>query len=511
MQLRQLVSATVKWSQPGHARDLTEMAGNNTRLLDLVDTHVVPGFIETHMHPMSAGLATESVTVSTPPHRSISDVLDAIRAHASTLSIRRRQSRRGVTTTPVLRRTDTSLPPIWIQPPRTTFYLFSTSPDISPMSTTRVLTESGITSDSPDPQGGRIHRTPTGQPTGLLEEPGAMNLARRAVPAHGYDAFRRGAAAASLLAAQTGTTTMTDMAVWDWEMFRAYQDAIDANELRVRIRVAPYVDFLDQMPFRTGFGDDRLRIGPIKMMADGSIQGYTACLSRPYHDRPEASGLSPTGPDELQARVAEAHDRGFQVAIHANGDEAIDSALDAIEKAVSHSPRADHRHRIEHFQTARPGQIQRAAALGVTVSLFVNHVWFWGDRHHERFLGPDRANRLNPVREVAEAGIPFGLHCDAPVTPLNPLFTMWCAVNRVTSGGRPLGVDQSVDTATAMRGYTTDAAWLSFDEASLGGLSPGHLADFVVLDRNPFTTDPALLRDIEVLRTVVGGETVFET
>ena len=116
-----------------------------------------------------------------------------------------------------------------------------------------------------------------------------------------------------------------------------------------------------------------------------------------------------------------------------------------------------------------------------------------------------------PVREVAEAGIPFGLHCDAPVTPLNPLFTMWCAVNRVTSGGRPLGVDQAVDTATAMRGYTTDAAWLSFDEASLGGLSPGHLADFVVLDRNPFTTDPALLRDIEVLRTVVGGETVFET
>ena len=95
---------------------------------------------------------------------------------------------------------------------------------------------------------------------------------------------------------------MTDMAVWDWEMFRAYQDAIDANELRVRVRLAPYVDFLDQMPFRTGFGDDRLRIGPIKMIADGSIQGYTACLSRPYHDRPEASGLSPTGPDELQAR-----------------------------------------------------------------------------------------------------------------------------------------------------------------------------------------------------------------
>ena len=254
-----------------------------------------------------------------------------------------------------------------------------------------------------------------------------MALVRTVVRDYDYAELRRGAAAVSQLAGSKGTTTVTDMAVWQRDMFAAYQDAVESNEMRVRIRLAPFVDLLDDMPFHTGFGNDRLRIGPVKMMADGSIQGYTACLSHPYHDRPHAIGVAPLGPEALAERVSTAHRRGFQVAIHANGDQAIDWALDAIEGAVRSDPRSDHRHRIEHFQMARPDQIERVAALGVGVSLFANHVWYWGDRHHQRFLGPERANRLDPVREVSEAGIRFGLHCDAPVTPLDPLFTMWCA------------------------------------------------------------------------------------
>ena len=490
----------------GSREDLRSLAGPSTRTLDLTGTHVVPGFIETHMHPLYAGLGTESVVVSTPPHRTIDDVLDAIRLHAQGVDRRTPIRSWGFDDTGV--RDDRHLTAADLDrvAPDHLVFIQHGSGHFAYVNS-RVLREAGITAETPDPPGGRVHRGSDGDPTGLLEEPAAMNLARSAVPDYDYADFLRGAALASEMAASTGTTTVTDMAVWEWDMFRAYQDATDAGDMRVRVRLAPFVDFLDRMPFRFGFGTDRLRLGPIKMMADGSIQGYTACLSDGYHDRPDAVGIAPLGRDELADRVLVAHHRGHQVAIHANGDDAIDNALDAIEGATGGDTRR--RHRIEHFQTARPDQIRRVAELGIGVSLFVNHVWYWGDRHHDRFLGPERANRLDPVREVADAQIPFGLHCDAPVTPLNPLFTMWTAVNRVTSSGRPLGVDQAVDVATAFRGYTTGAAWLGHEEDRLGSLSPGLLADMAVLDRNPFTIDPAHLRDVAVVRTIVGGETVY--
>lgn len=490
----------------GSRADLDPLAGPNTRRVDLDGAHVVPGFIETHMHPLYAGIAAEEVDVTTPPHHTIESVIAAIRERAASTDPSVPIKSWGFDDTGVRDDRHMAAADLDAAAPDHLVFIHHISGHVAYVNS-RVLRDAGITEDTPDPVGGRIERHEDGSPTGMLVEPSAMNLVRSVIDDYDYADFRVAARNASAIAARTGTTTITDMAVWEWDMFRAYQDAVAAEDLRVRVRLAPFLDFFDRMAFGTGFGNDRIKLGPIKMMADGSIQSYTACLTHPYHDRPAATGVAPLDAAQLEEAVAAAHARGHQVAIHTNGDEAIDNALDAIEAAIGTDP---HRHRLEHFQTARPDQIARTAELGVSVSIFVNHIWFWGDRHIDRFLGSERANRLDPVREVADAGIRFGLHCDAPVTSLDPLFTMWCAVNRITSGGRPLGVDQSVDVATAFRGYTTDAAWLSYEDGRLGCLDPGHLADMAVLDRNPFTADPAYLRDVEVVRTIVGGETVFE-
>ena len=166
--------------------------------------------------------------------------------------------------------------------------------------------------------------------------------------------------------------------------------------------------------------------------------------------------------------------------------------------------------RIEHCQTAREDQLERMARLGVMASVFANHIWYWGDRHRDRFLGPERGSRIDPLASFSDHGIVHALHCDMPVTPLNPLFTIWTAVNRITRDGKLLGPEQRARVADAVAGYTSAAAILNMEEHDKGTLEVGKLADLVVLDADPFAVDPMEIADITVRATVVGGTTEFE-
>ena len=159
---------------------------------------------------------------------------------------------------------------------------------------------------------------------------------------------------------------------------------------------------------------------------------------------------------------------------------------------------------------AREDQLQRMARLGVLASVFANHVWYWGDRHRDRFLGPERAERIDPLASFADHGIPHALHCDAPVTPIDPLFTIWAAVNRITRDGEVLGPEQRSSVNAAVAGYTSSAAFLNMEELEKGTLEVGKLADLVVLGENPFEVEPETIRDIDVLATVVGGVVEYQ-
>ena len=270
-----------------------------------------------------------------------------------------------------------------------------------------------------------------------------------------------------------------------------------------------YRKFID-LGLGQGFGSDFLKLGSVKLFQDGSIQGLTAALSEPYHNKPGFKGDLIMPQETLDELVEKYHGLGFQMAIHANGDQAIESVLRAIERADGiHPGRRDNRHMIIHCQTASDNQILRMKAQGVLPNYFVNHVYYWGDRHESLFLGPERAARLDPLRSTLDQGLRFVLHSDLPVTPVDPLFSMHTAVNRVTRQGKVLGPEQRISPDEALKAYTINAAYSSFEEDIKGSIAPGKLADFTVLSDNPLKVNPAKIKDIQVLRTVVGGRQVY--
>ena len=263
----------------------------------------------------------------------------------------------------------------------------------------------------------------------------------------------------------------------------------------------------------SGFGDDRLKLGAIKLVQDGSIQGYTGYLAEPYHvpfmgDR-DYRGYPRRSREELSEMVLGLHRAGYQIAIHGNGDAAIDDILEAFEAAQEAFPRPNSRHRIEHCQMVREDQLDRIHALGISPSFFVGHAYYWGDRHRDIFMGPDRAARLSPLNSAVKRGIRFTVHDDTPVTPVRPLQLVWDAVNRETTSGKTLGAEQQIPVYEALKSITLDAAWQNFEEADKGSLEPGKLADFILVSADPFQVEPGTIRDIEVSETFVGGKRVF--
>ncbi|NJO36929.1 MAG: amidohydrolase family protein [Rhizobiales bacterium] len=264
-----------------------------------------------------------------------------------------------------------------------------------------------------------------------------------------------------------------------------------------------------------GVPDPRhLKIGPRKLFSDGSIQVFTAYMSQPYHTpfRGDAGyrGYPVYDRDVLAGHVLRLHEAGHQIHVHVNGDAAGDDVLRALERAQDRHPRSDHRHTIIHGQTLRDDQLDRMAALGVTVSFFSFHVYVWGDRHRELFLGPERAKRISPAASAARRGIRYTLHNDTPVTPMRPLPLIWCAVNRVTAGGRVLGPEQRISPTQALRAHTIDAAWQVFRDDDLGSIEVGKSADFAVLSKNPLE-HAECIKDIEVLATIKDGEVIHGT
>ena len=250
---------------------------------------------------------------------------------------------------------------------------------------------------------------------------------------------------------------------------------------------------------------ERLTFGLVKIIVDGSIQGFTARLGAPGYHNGAPNGLWYVAPDDLKRIVGIYHAAGVQLHIHTNGDEATDAALDAIACALEMTPRSDHRHTLQHCQMARPDQLARAKALGLCLNLFSNHLYYWGDVHRDVTIGPERVARMNPAASVQRMGIPFSIHSDAPVTPLGPLFVAWCAVNRMSSSGAVLGPEERLSVLQALHAITLGAAYTLHLDTQIGSIAPGKQADFAVLADDPLTARPEALKDIAILATMVGG------
>lgn len=331
-----------------------------------------------------------------------------------------------------------------------------------------------------------------------------------------YAGDERGLRDYARLAVRTGTTTSTDLANPMPDEAVSMMRRVCGEEgfpLRVvsllRFLTQPAPELIARALELKALSTDRLRLGIIKAVADGSIQGFSARLKWPGYFNGAANGLWYTAPEQLRQAYLLALQKGVHIHTHTNGDEASEMAIDALEWALGQQPVGDHRFTLQHGQMINAAQFRRMKALGMAVNLFPNHHFYWGDAHYTLTLGPERALRMNACATALAEGVPLAIHSDAPVTPLGPLFTAWCAVNRKTASGRTQGDAEKISVAQALHAITLGPAYTLKLDHEIGSIECGKQADFAVLGQDPFEVAPDALKDIPVWGTVQAGR-VFQ-
>lgn len=372
----------------------------------------------------------------------------------------------------------------------------------------------------PDIDGGHIERDAAGVPTGLLLER-AMDLGVNLLQPATADDIQHHLELASAFASRHGLTSLTEPG--GGAPFGEYLTAIEQGRMRQRLTVMPWAELLHDIDvvrgdggwygfdegIRTGLGDDRLRVGPVKFLSDGSLIGRSAAMTCCYHGEPDNHGFMRWEPAELRDRVVGAHRAGWDVAIHAIGDAAVDHALDAFAAAQGRSPRPSARHRIEHFAVASDEQIARAAALGIIAVPQGRFISDFGDGMAAA-LGPERAQLCYRMKSLLNAGMVLPGSTDSPVSDGEPILSIHDMVNRRTSSGALFGPDERVSIAEAVRAYTYGSAYAIGQETRRGTIAPGMLADVVVLTDDLFDVDPTTIREVGIGATIVGGEVVHD-
>jgi predicted amidohydrolase YtcJ len=500
----------------GSREDVLDWAGDGARLIDLVGRAIVPGFVDAHGHFPGEGIYSKVVDLNAPPIGAIERLDDII----ALLALRADETSAGEWV--VGMSYDDTLLAEERHPTREDLDRVSTTHPVAiihvsghlAVANSMALASVGLDRNSKDPDGGVLRRGPDGELTGVLEE-NAMNFVQDKIlspsPIESLRIVREGTrrvVAQGVTTVQNGLTPAS--------LITAFQWMVRFGFIKPRIVLWPDMQVADavlagEMTLPEASGPD-LWIGAIKLVADGSIQGYTGYLSEPYFappgDDPEFRGYPRIARDELRERVTRYHAAGFQLAVHGNGDASIDDILDAFEHAFNAHPREDLRPIIIHAQMARADQLDRMAELEVLPSFFSLHTFYWGDRHRRLFMGPERAARMSPAATALEKGVRFTIHCDSPVVPLEPLRLVWSAVNRRTRSGFIVGPAERIDVMQALRAVTIDAAYSMFLDQDLGSLEVGKFADFAILSGSPLEV-PETIDQLSVIETVRGGETIY--
>ena len=493
-------------SAVGLASDVMAHKGPRTQLIDLKGHALAPGFFDVHMHTAFAiqdswldlGPATtkdvegalaklKAATASTPPGAWILGKLF-----------------------------DPSIMP---GPPITMGLLDSVAPN-HPVwilesnghvayANSKAFAAAGITDSTPDPPQGRYVRE-NGTLTGRVEEPPAYEPFSAKMPRPTPQEFADGVRRIFGRAAAAGCTCLHDCGLG------SIAGAPDVDALSAIMRsdppvrysaflVSSHMDTWLGMGLTPNSGNDRFRLTGIKLWSDGSNQAKTGYQREPYLNSTSVGSLNYTL-EELTATMQRAHDLGWQLGVHANGDAAIDAVLQAYASVLTKTPRANHRHRIEHSSILHRDQMQKMKELAISPSFLIGHVYYWGRAFRDDILGPRRANLYDPCRSALEAGLRITLHSDYNVTPIAPLHFIETAVTRVMrDGGGVLNPDERITAQQALKAVTLDAAWQCRKDDITGSIEPGKCADFVVLEKDPTAVDPATIASIKVVETWLGG------
>jgi hypothetical protein len=492
-----------RFTAVGGNADVRNLAGATTRVIDAGMTTIVPGFIDTHSHPTGVQELT-GVNVNL---RTVAEVKDALR-------------RKALSTPPGFWVSGYMYDDTKLDRPVTRRDLDEAVPDHPAMVGHRgghtgvynsvAFRMASVTASTPDPEGGRFYRE-NGELTGKAAERarGVFNRVGEREPTT-RETRQKGIAFIAQQMTAAGLTSVHKTGGGSTDLV-ALQDAYAAGELRFRTYFFPrggIFNTLVDAGIRTGFGDEWLRIGAVKYGADGSASERTMRMSTPYVGRPDDYGILTMTADEIQAAVEEAHRAGFQIGIHANGDVTIGYVLDAYERVQREFPRPDARHRIEHCSLVNPELLRRIAAAGVIPTPFYTYIYYHGDKWAE--YGEEKMRWMFAHRSFLDHGIRVSGASDYMPGPYEPLMALQSLVTRTDYAGREWGLNQRVTLDEALRICTLNGAHASFEEGIKGTITAGKLADFVMLEKDPHAVDPSTLKDIRIVRTVVGGRTVFE-
>lgn len=497
----------------GSTKEIRKMASSETRVIDAKKQLILPGFNDSHVHFLSGGFQLSSVDLrdaDTPE-----EFAERIRRFAEKLPAGRwitggdwdheRWTNAPLPTKELIDRFTLNTP-----------VFVSRLDGHMALANSLALKLAGVTRQTLDPAGGLIVREPqTGDPTGVLKD-AAMSYVWKVVPPSSFEEKLGAARAATEHAARLGVTSVQDMSAGN--DVGVYQELLNRGELKTRVYAVsplPAWEGLARTGVRAHFGNAMLRIGGLKGFADGSLGSTTAFFYEPYRDAPSTRGLAgdemfPEG--AMLDRVREADRAGLQIMIHAIGDQANDLILSLFEQIIAESGRNDRRFRIEHAQHLRREDIPRFARSNVIASMQPYHAIDDG-RWAEKRIGKERAKTTYAFRSLLDANAILAFGTDWSVAPLDPMQTIYAAVTRRTIDGKNSKgwiPEQKISVEEAVRAYTVGSAHAEFAEKEKGSITPGKLADLVIVSRDIFKIDPKEIEKAKVLLTIVDGRVVFD-
>ncbi|QUW24009.1 amidohydrolase [Sporosarcina sp. Marseille-Q4063] len=499
----------------GSGKELASFIDAETKVIDLEGKSLLPGFIDAHLHLTIYGTNLLGVSCVEPHIKSLEDIFKDIKMKVSNTKSGEWVRAWGFDENNVVEKRF---------PTKEELDLISTDHPIviirtcnhTSIANSKALELAGYTEQAESPKGGIVEKDYSGELTGKLVENAHMELFN--VASYNDQELKKAMKLASNTFIEAGITSVHDAGGYGSgpDILRVMQQNVASGDVKIRIYAMigsltnskSFIRTMIDAGIVTGLGDEKFKIGPAKIFTDGSSTGPTIATRTPYDSDPADTGILYYNQEEINGILGEAHEKGFQITAHAQGDRAIEMLLNCIEDALQKHPRVNHRHRIEHAGIAPPDLLKRMKELDVVIVPNPVFMYVNGDSYIKNY--GSRVEMMYPARDYIDESIPAAFASDSPVTFCNPLLGIHASVNRKSRTGIDVGSNQRIEVLEAIKAYTLNGAYASFDENVKGSIEVGKLADIVVLSDSILNSDKDKIKNLQVEMTMIDGEILFE-